>query len=214
MSDMTHAEIADLLKAIADPNRLRILGLLAGHARSGSELGAELGLGAPTISHHMDRLTRGGIVAVERVGQRRLYRLDDRALAAVQRLGAHVALEGEPPAIDERSSTLRNFLEGDRLKHIPAQRKKRVIVLQFFLERFSPSCTYSEREVNNLLRSAHPDVATLRRELVDYGFMTRESGIYRVAQQLPVRGAVVQQEISGDEHRWLRDFLQRTLAAD
>ena len=49
-----------------------------------------------------------------------------------------------------------------------------------------------------LLRPAHEDVATLRRELVDYGFMTRERGIYRVATQLPERGATVSQEV-GDE---------------
>ena len=46
-----------------------------------------------------------------------------------------------------------------------------------------------------MLREAHDDVATLRRELVDYGFMVRDRGIYRVATELPARGSTVAQEV-------------------
>ncbi|MDP9356578.1 MAG: DUF2087 domain-containing protein, partial [Chloroflexota bacterium] len=54
------------------------------------------------------------------------------------------------------------------------------------LGRFEPGREYPEKEVNAILRSAHEDVATLRRDLVDFGFMVRANGIYRVT---PTTGA-------------------------
>jgi hypothetical protein len=61
--------------------------------------------------------------------------------------------------------------------------------------------------VNDILRLVHDDVATLRRELVDYGYMTRVSGIYRIAHAPPSRGATVAQEIPGDERSWLEQLV-------
>jgi hypothetical protein len=107
---------------------------------------------------------------------------------------------------------LRDFFDGERLKQIPAQRKKRVIVLQELVRRFEPSRDYSEREVSEILKRAHEDFATLRRELIDYGYMTREGGVYRVARALPQRSTQVGQEITGDESAWLRTLLARTVS--
>jgi len=96
-----------------------------------------------------------------------------------------------------------------RLKQIPAQRKKRVIVLQQLVRQFEPERAYPEKDVNTILREAHEDVATLRRELVNYGFMTREGGVYHVVLSLPERSVQINQEITGDEHAWLRSLRTR-----
>ena len=73
------------------------------------------------------------------------------------------------------------------------------------------------REVNALLREAHEDVATLRRELVDYGYLSRAQGVYRVATALPRRSAQLRQEMTGDEQAWLErllgDAARRAIAA-
>lgn len=214
--------LADLFRALGDPTRLRLLGLIAERERSGIELGAAVSVGAPTVSHHMDKLVRAGLVKVQRAGQRRIYSLDTRMLQAFARL-AQNDTDGRPAptlagAADqsgaeqrERDKVLRDFFDGDRLKQIPAQRKRRVIVLQRLVERFDPYREYTEREVSAELRRAHEDFATLRRELVDYGFMTRAGGVYRVARDLPQRSAHVRQEITGDESEWLRRLLASTL---
>jgi hypothetical protein len=110
----------------------------------------------------------------------------------------------------ERAKVIRDFFDGDRLKQIPAQRKKRVIVLQHLMHWFDPERSYAEREVNDILRRAHEDVATLRRELVDYGYLTRAAGIYRVARSLPQRDAHIAQEMTGNEQEWLRRLLRAT----
>lgn len=64
--------------------------------------------------------------------------------------------------IGERQ-VLRNFFDGERLKAIPSQQKKRRIVLKWLAGRFQPGLRYSERQVNDLIRKHHPDFAALRR---------------------------------------------------
>ncbi len=205
--------LATLFKALADPARLRILGAIAERPMTGRELSERLDLTPPTISHHMARLTAAGLVRATPDAQRHSYALDETALRDFSRAfagsGSAVSPQGPTMAAAtaedaERAKTLRDFFVNGRLKQIPAQRKKRVVVLQHLLERFEPGRDYPEREVNDRLREVHDDVATLRRELVDYGFMTRGGAIYRVASALPPRGPTVGQEIVGDEHAWLR----------
>ena len=65
-----------------------------------------------------------------------------------------------------------------------------------------------------MLGEFNEDFATLRRELVDYGFLTRESGIYRVAESLPKRSRNLQQEMPADEADWLRAVITASLPKD
>jgi biotin operon repressor len=196
--------LAQLFRALADPARLRILGAIAERPQSGKELAEALKLTPPTISHHMHKLTEAGLVRVTSEGTRHTYHLDERPLREAIATSSSAAAGALPEDEEtrERQKVLRDFFDGERLKSIPAQRKKRVIVLQHLVERFAVDARYSEREVNDLLRPAHEDVATLRRELVDYGFMRRDQGIYEVAQAPPERSVQVAQEFIGDERAW------------
>lgn len=98
-----------------------------------------------------------------------------------------------------RDKTLRAFFDGKRLRSIPAKRKARVVVLLELLRRFEPGRTYAEREVNDLLRASHDDVASLRRELVDYRYLERADGRYWVTNRDPVRDANETQEVPAGE---------------
>jgi predicted transcriptional regulator len=205
-------EIVDIFKALADTTRLRLLALLIEQPRTGKALSELLDVGPPTISHHVAKLERAGLVRSRREGQSHIYTFDPAAMRRLSGSPAspETAIEsGEvvDKAETERRKVLRDFFDGDSLKQIPAQRRKRVVVLQHLVVRFDPHREYPEREVNDMLRVAHEDFATLRRELVDYGFMTRAGGIYRVARDLPERSRQVGQEITGDEHEWLRNLL-------
>lgn len=74
---------------------------------------------------------------------------------------------------------LENFLTADgRLHTIPTRRAKRLAVLDHIAQRFEPGRTYTEREVDAVLKEFHPDHAALRRYLVDEQFLTRESNVY------------------------------------
>ncbi|MEZ5193290.1 MAG: DUF2087 domain-containing protein [Nocardioides sp.] len=74
---------------------------------------------------------------------------------------------------------LASFLAADGSLHtIPTRHAKRLVVLDHLAQAFEPGRTYPEAEVNEHLRRFHPDVAALRRYLVDEGFLDREAGVY------------------------------------
>jgi hypothetical protein len=74
---------------------------------------------------------------------------------------------------------LNDFLLPDgRLKLVPAQRKKREAILHHVIKAFEPGRRYNEKQVNAILTRFHDDIATLRRELIVYKMLERESGEY------------------------------------
>jgi DNA-binding transcriptional ArsR family regulator len=87
----THAEEAsDLLKALANPNRLMLLCMLVEGERCVSDLNQELWLSQSALSQHLARLRQEGLVETRREGQTIYYRLvEGPALAIVNSLHAH-----------------------------------------------------------------------------------------------------------------------------
>ena len=82
-------------------------------------------------------------------------------------------------ALRDKDSVLRAFLAEDgSLKSIPTKIRKRLVVLDHLSQEFEPGVKYDETSVNNLLRPYHPDVAALRRYLVEEGFLDRAEGLY------------------------------------
>jgi predicted transcriptional regulator len=173
-------------KALADESRLRLLGLLAGREASVEELATLLGLTAPTVSHHLARLKELGLVRMRSEGTTHLYALDADTLRSLSKEtlepGRVASLADDIEGEAWERKVLRDFFDGERLKEIPASRKKRLVVLKWLAGHFEPGVRYPERQVNEILRRHHEDVATLRRELVSEacGLMQRERGVYRL----------------------------------
>jgi ArsR family transcriptional regulator len=79
-------DLAVLLKAVADPARLRLLSLLLASddlEACTCDLTEPLGLSQPTVSHHLKRLRDAGLVTAEPRGVWTYYRVVPEALAAV-----------------------------------------------------------------------------------------------------------------------------------
>ena len=180
------------LKALSDASRLRIVGLLAERAYAVDELAAAVELSPGTVVHHLKRLEAASLVTSRAIHPyveyslrtERLHALG-RQLGELERTDEQAALlpgpDGRPlPAFDAR--VLRAFVVDDRLVSIPAQQKKKLVVLRYLRDRcFPDDRAYAEKEVNTLLAAFHPDVASLRRYLVVHGLMTRARGVYRRA---------------------------------
>jgi hypothetical protein len=82
--------------------------------------------------------------------------------------------------LTDREKVVRAFMREGRLVSIPAKPSKRDVLLPVILDRcFPEDRPYDENEVNLRLAVLHPDVAALRRYLVDGGLMTRRAGVYR-----------------------------------
>ena len=82
-------------------------------------------------------------------------------------------------ALRDRDAVLRAFLaDGGSLRAIPTKLRKRLVVLDLLAQEFEPGVRYDETQVNAALRAYHPDVAALRRYLVENGFLERDAGLY------------------------------------
>ncbi len=64
--------------------------------------------------------------------------------------------------------------ENGGLKSYPAREKKKIIVLEEISRNFSKGKQYSEKEINRILKRVYEDYATIRRALIEYGFIERK----------------------------------------
>jgi|SRR5689334_19867612 hypothetical protein len=176
------AALLRFYKALADESRLKLVGLLAADERNVQELARMLGLKEPTVSHHLAILREAGLVTMRAEGTVHWYRLDLDAMRASSRSMLSreklAALAGEADAAEWERKVLGNFFEGERLKDIPVQRKKRWAVLKWMVRRFDEDASYTENQLNAILKRHHWDAATLRREMIGYRMLAREGGIY------------------------------------
>lgn len=173
---------AQLFKALSHPTRLLIISLVRMQPRHTEELASILKLSAGTVSHHLSMLSEVGLLDSQKEQYYQNYTLRtewlDKTLDELINLSApskHQPLE--PDAY--RNKVIKTFFKQGRLVKIPAQRKKLLVVLEELVKIFEPEKTYSERDVSILLSEFHDDFATLRRDLVDFGLMHREGGVYR-----------------------------------
>ncbi|MGY2002433.1 DUF2087 domain-containing protein [Blastococcus sp. SYSU DS1024] len=169
---MDAATIAGLL---ADPVRLKVVAALALGATTIEEVAAASGLSLKEVALAARRLARAGLV--DRDGH--VLALHTERFGTAARAAAEAAPAPEPlsddPAVD---AVLSAFVRDGRLVSIPAQHSKRLVVLDHLVRVFEPGVRYPEREVNALLAVWHPDVAALRRYLVDEGLLSRDAGVY------------------------------------
>ncbi|BCL36995.1 metalloregulator ArsR/SmtB family transcription factor [Nostoc sp. MS1] len=182
--------LLQFFKVLADESRLKILGILANQECSVEELAALMQLKEPTVSHHLSRLKELNLVTMRPEGNSRIYQLDSEVLQSISKeilSPEKIASLVEDVDIEAwESKVLRNYLEIDinstqgiqRIKEIPASRKKRLVILKWLVSKFELGINYSEREVNDIINLYHPDYATLRRELISYKLMQRENGVY------------------------------------
>lgn len=153
----------------------KLVGLLAEHERrtvaaamilGASELddiAASAGVDDKTVVDALARFERSGLV---------------------ERNGDHWYLLGEAFKVAARAEAtpdrreIHGSLEDGRLVHMPTKRSKRLDLLDHLAQRFEPGRRYSEREVNAELVAVSEDYVTLRRYLIDEGFLDRGDGEY------------------------------------
>lgn len=181
-------EFLYLLKTLADENRLKLLRWLTEKERNVSEMAEMLKLSEPTVSHHISKMHNAGLLHLRMAGNQRFYRLNEKGLA---RFKAYVA-EMEAPLTEyaekksnnawidtldwgeEDKKVLRDYTDDGRITKFPVKEKKWLVILRWLATQFEANIHYTEKQVNEILTEFHEDYATLRRNLVEYGFMRRE----------------------------------------
>jgi len=169
-------------KALSDETRLQIVALLMKGPATGEQLAEILGVSAPTVSHHLKRLSAAGLVSASAEQYYHVYSLKQdvlRDMATQIHDGAIIAEAADSKDGDAYDhKVIGDFFVDGRLKIIPSQRKKRDVILRYLVARFDMDRRYPEKEINETLAQFHEDVATLRREFIACQLMARENGIY------------------------------------
>jgi len=165
-------EVLDFVKAMSSAERLRVIGALVRGRATQAEIAEQLHLPIRDLYNHLAFLLHVNVIREEDG----VYELDEKAIEAL----ARGQLENRRPQYDDQPQDVRKvlkaFLNTDgTLKQIPTDTKKLLIILNFIVDVFSFDATYTEKEVNTILRRFNPDTAALRRYLVDNGLMNRES---------------------------------------
>lgn len=74
----------------------------------------------------------------------------------------------------EKVETIKNYVTKEgALKNFPSKEKKKIIILEEIMKNFSRGKIYSEKDINKTLKRIYDDNATIRRYLIEYGFLER-----------------------------------------
>ncbi len=162
---------------LADDDRRRVFAALVLGGSTLEEVRASTGLTSRRAVTALARLVAGDLVVRSDGGEHVLLGEAFR-LAAMAAAPERPAPDPTDDVPEDDARILRRYLRGGRLTQIPLQRARKLVVLDRLAQEFDVGSRYSERQVNAILRRFHEDVASLRRFLVDEGFLDRAAGEY------------------------------------
>lgn len=172
---MSGLTIPEFLSLALDPVRLAVLGRAAVGPVDVAALAADLDVDERKVHKELGRLAAAGLLDSDRCLDVELLRSLARSVPTDAPVDPSL-LAG--PWTDDEAQVLSRFFSGRRLTNIPTARPKRLLVLERLALEFEPGVRYHEREVDFTLQMFFADYASLRRYLVDEGFLTRADGVY------------------------------------
>jgi hypothetical protein len=170
-------EARELVGLLADEDRRRVFAAIVLGATDASEIRERAGLDARGCARALQRLVDTGLVVRGDDGTHHVLGEAFAVAARAEASRAPRSQEHEDEPVDV-AKVLRAFVRNGRLTSIPASKSKRLVLLDWLVQRFEPGRRYSENMVNLILAEVHPDTASLRRYLVDEGMLDRAAGEY------------------------------------
>ncbi len=181
LSQQQFDQLLSFFQVFSNESRLKIIGHLANGERSVGELADLLGLKEPTVSHHLAQLKDIGLVDARAEGTMRIYRLNSKELETMSKdvfAPGNLAALVEPSERTDEARILRTWVKDGRIVDIPAQEKKKQILIRWLAGQIDPERRWTEKEFSEWLKQFNEDYALLRRYLVDSHYMAREGGVY------------------------------------
>ena len=151
---------------------------MMGQGLPDKEIAAQLGIAASTVRHQRFAFR-------EKAKQAKLYlALYELALAGSRKEEQISEFHNDARQVDDRylvtdaeREKIRQLAFESRsplkLRRFPPKEKKKLVILGDIAEQFQPGRQYTEKEVNAILGAIYNDYVTLRRSLIEYGFMER-----------------------------------------
>lgn len=183
VSKMTETDAIKLFKCLADKSRLQILKSLIQEDMYVERLAERLGLTPATISFHLKKLEDANAVTSYKEQYYTMYTLKKEvfmtSIIDIIKEESDEAREQQEREKAYRQKVITSFFEHGKLKTIPAQRKKKLIILEEILKNFEKNRIYTEQEVNETIQKYHEDYCTLRRDMISEKMMKREGTNYQ-----------------------------------
>ncbi len=171
----TNPEMLDFVKAMTSAERLRVVGVLARGRATQAEIAEQLHLPVRDVYNHLAFLVHVNVIREEDG----VYELDEKAIESFARgqfEGKRPLYEAKEEKQEDVRKVLKSYLNADgTIKQIPQEGKKLLVILNYLLDAFAFDTTYTEKEVNTIIRRFHVDTASLRRAFIDHGMLARES---------------------------------------
>lgn len=160
----------------------RELIVLIAQGLSDKEISSKLGVAASTVRNHRYKLR-------EKEKQAKLFLammelLSSNTNKSICKMDAEEICDAHNTAttLDDRYNitdkeklqTIKNYItkEGG-LKNFPSKEKKKIIILEEIMKNFSKGKIYTEKDINKILKRIYEDNVTIRRYLIEYGFLDR-----------------------------------------
>ncbi len=181
LSEEQFQHLLHFFQVFSNESRLKIIGHLANGEKSVGQLADLLGVKEPTVSHHLAEMKGLNLVQVRAEGTMRIHQLNAKALESISKdifARPNLAALVKPSEMTEEERFLRTWVKNGRIVDIPAQEKKKQILIRWLAGQIETDRRWTEKEFNALLKAYNEDFATLRRYLVDAGYVARENGIY------------------------------------
>ncbi|HCW54537.1 MAG TPA: transcriptional regulator [Clostridium sp.] len=165
---------------ISDVQR-ELLKMMA-YGLSDKEIAGKLNIAKSTIRNHRFKLrekekqARLLLAIMEMIfgkEKRKINMLEDTSLCDAHKTATTID-DRYNITTKERETVLKNYMNSDgSIKSYPAKEKKKIIILSEIIKKFSRDKQYNEKEVNEIIKLVYEDYATIRRALVEYGFIYR-----------------------------------------
>lgn len=180
---MTEADSIKLFKCLSDKSRLLILKCLVKEPMYVELLSKRLQLTPSTISFHLKKLEDADIVQSYKEQYYTVYSINENVLkySIIDIIKEEASEESLQNQREEqyKKKVVDNFFKYGKLKSIPVQRKKKLIILEKIASAFDIGKKYSEKEVNIIIADFHDDFCTIRRDLISEKIFERENGVYK-----------------------------------
>lgn len=181
---MCEMKALQVFKALADESRLQIVALLKVKPHCVEDLAENLKLAESTISAHLKKLQEAGLVYCVKVQYYNLYHLNQEALGSnLEQLIPENPAQTKDTRQILRDKVLKVYFQDGKVERLPVQNKKRWVVYQEIIRLFESGRSYTEKEINEIITTVHEDYCLIRRELVEEGVLSRESGIYTLVDR-------------------------------
>ncbi|MBS5985553.1 DUF2087 domain-containing protein [Clostridium sp.] len=162
----------------------RDLIILMANGLSDKEIAIKMGVAQSTIRNHRYKLrekekqARLFLAMMELLSSninKKITKLDNEQLCDAHKTATTID-DRYNITEKERETVIKNYMnETGGIKTYPSKEKKKIIILGEVTKNFVKGRKYTEKDINKILKRVYDDYVTIRRALIEYGFIERSN---------------------------------------